>query len=166
MATKGDPFSTVHAAIWSALTTSTEFTSLVLPGNQIKLNLPIPSGLMKDNPQTADTPEIIVMQGRFTMRPFVQNALAVGLSQNFPIVGTARDFDVTNTNYLKWVTLKALVQYDPTGLLLLPNLVTRFTISECQDDPGVSQWARGTKRWVSLLQISVDMSVDKSAILM
>lgn len=157
-----DPFTLVYQAIWSALTSATDWTAIVNPTTHVVRfdqgsDDPIP--YQRDASQL---PDAALFQGRFTLEPFTFNSMNCGAVQTYPLVCTMNDLQIDKLNVLKWQTLRAIFNYDPSGKLLLPSLVRRVVISEAKDDPRGN--AGGLDRWIFALAITVEISLPKTAV--
>lgn len=161
-----DPFTLVHGALWTALTTFDDWAALVRPGNRVRFDAggTGPAKASMDSLQPGDFPEVVLLQGPFEWAPFTLNAAACGLTQTYPLVLTARDYNIVPLNALKWQTLRALVKAG--GHLGMPELVRRVTVRDGTDDAhGRQPWKRGGQRWATLLAIVVEMTIDKADVL-
>jgi len=156
-----DPFTLAYRAIWSALLAHSGFTALVKPGNQVDVSADAFQRL-KDDVQSADTPQVLVLQSAFSIDPFGDNSLAVSFTQGYEILATFDTLQLVSLNALKWETLRALVKAGPS---LGQSFVRGWDISHALDDPfGRLPYGRKLKNWVSVLTVHVRMDMAKSQV--
>jgi hypothetical protein len=154
-----DPFTASAEAILAALRGSGGFTSIVPAGNLIDMTADT-FERFKTTIQSADTPEVVLLQEAFRLEPFTAGSRAAEIDQTFQLITTYDSLLAGPMNALKFQTLLALARAGPS--LGLEGLVRQWSITDARDDAfGPKQWRRGTERWVSILAIEVRMYLSR-----
>lgn len=158
-----DPITQCYQAIRTLLLN--QFTGRL--ANFKPLNFPDMSSAtfdtFKNEVQPADLPEAILLQGAFELKPLGRNSQATSFTQVFPLVGTQDNLRVTPVNSFKFQTLIGLLKGGQDFGL---KFVRDWSITGGMDDPfGQQEWKRGTLRYLSILQIRVEMDVSRQQLL-
>lgn len=154
-----DPFTQIARTILRSLLADSAWAALVRPGNVIDMTSDT-FEQFKSKLQPGDVPEVILLQGDFTLRPFGGNSRIATLEQSYGLITTHDSLRVAPVNALKYLTLVALTKVGPS--LGLEGLVRGWEITQSTDDAlGQKHWRRGTQRWVSLLSIRVSMYLPR-----
>lgn len=163
-----DPFTQVYDRLWALLLAYSPFATAVLPGNRIKLSAGTP--VIKDQARDADLPEAMLHQTRFTFDAFATST-STSFMQSYRLALTHDNLRIDLCNSLKWHAITALSKADP-HLSVLPSdifadpdvgrFVDKWTITDgmnqVTDTAGLDgSLNRGRQRWVSLLDINVQM---------
>jgi hypothetical protein len=158
-----DPFTAAAQAILCALRASSGFTSIVAAGNLIDMTAQTFEQFKSTLP-SADTPEVVLLQDAFELKPFTAGSRAAEIDQTFQLVATHDSLRTGVVNALKYQTLLALARAGPS--LGLEGLVRQWSLTGGHDDAfGPKQWRRGTQRWVSILAIEVSMYLPRNRFL-
>lgn len=159
---QSDPFTTVSAAILSALQGDSAWAALVKRGNVIDMTADT-FERWKGQLQSGDVPEVILLQGDFRLKPFGGSSRIAEMQQSYDLIATHDSLRVTPVNALKYATFTALARAGPA--LGLEGLVRAWEITHGHDDSsGQKPWRRGTLRWVSVLRIEVGMYLARETI--
>jgi hypothetical protein len=154
-----DPFTQTSQAILGSLLADAGWASMVKPGNVIDMTADS-FERFKVQLQPGDVPEVILLQGAFTLKPFGASSRMTEMEQSYQLIVTQDSLRVRPVNHLKFQTLIALAKAGPS--LGLEGLIRDWGITQGEDDAeGRKQWRRGTQRWVSVLTIRVSMYVAR-----
>ena len=154
-----DPFTQVSRAILAALQADAGWAGMVKPGNVIDMTASS-FERFRTQLQSADTPEVILLQEAFALKPFGPSSRIAEMQQAFGLIATHDSLQVCPVNRLKFPTLIALSKAGPS--LGFDGLVRQWQISSGEDDAlGQKQWRRGTQRWVSILSVHVSMFITR-----
>jgi len=156
-----DPFTQVSQRIATVLQAYPGFSALVNPGNFRQMTQ---ANFTKfaENISTADTPEFVLLQTGFNLKPFGSTSQKAELTQAFQLIQTANNLVVTPVNKLKFAIFVALFKAGDT--LGLDGLVMNWEITGGLDDAwGQKEWKRDALRWVShcTIVVQMDMGVDQ-----
>jgi hypothetical protein len=181
-----DPFTQIHGAIWSALTSNQTWSAFVPIGNRVSAIAGQPASMsqmgntingISAQPnyikeaavEPADTPEVRIAQRNFAQDDSGTSGKNVGFIQTFLIqLGTSTLLqDLAPLNQLKFLTLVALEksrQVNPT--LGLDGLVRMFTLGaalERDADPmNEDGESMGVKVWYAVWPITVYFQLPNS----
>jgi hypothetical protein len=157
-----DPFTQVCRAILGALRADAAWAALVKPGNVVDMTADS-FEQFRSRLEPADVPEVILLQGQFKLQPFGSSSRIAEMEQGFQFIVTHDSLRVRPVNQLKYQTLVALAKSGPT--LGLDGLIRGWEITQGEDDAlGQKQWRRGTRRWVSVLEVHVSMYVTRETL--
>jgi len=156
-----DPFTQTYQAIRAALLAWPKFSALVKPGNFPDMS---DTKFERFKPEVApgDLPEVALLQGAFKLTPFGCNSRVFSAMQTYPLIATFNLLQVTPVNVLNFEFGRAMLKAGEN--LGLPFIRT-WDITASNDDAfGQQEWKRGTMRWVSVSQITVQMDLDQRTI--
>src|SRR5690242_7485404 len=112
-----NPLSLGYSAIFSAINNwpaAGGTTGLFKPGLQTQVNMQAANFQPPTNVQAGDRPSAMLMEGRFTGRPYQRNSKAVELFATYPLNIRSGSFLIDKINLLEVVTLQALMNADGT----------------------------------------------------
>lgn len=157
-----DPFTTASSAILSALSNCPAFTALVAARNLIDVSSDT-FEQFRTQLSASDVPEAVLLPAAFVLQPFGVNSRVASMSQTFELICTFDSLQTGLPNALKFAVLTALLQagsdLGQTGLIR--SWEARQGKDDFQQHP---QWRRGSKRWVSLMEIIVHMDVARTSL--
>jgi hypothetical protein len=154
-----DPFTQISRAILTALQADAGWAALVKPGNVVDMTSSS-FERFRTQLQSGDTPEAILLQGTFVLKPYGPSSRMAEMDQAFNLIVTHDSLRVCPVNRLKFQTLIALSKAGPS--LGFDGLVREWQITSGEDDAlGQKQWRRGTQRWVSVMSIHVSMTMTR-----
>ena len=154
-----DPFTAAAEAILAALRGSSGFTSIVPAGNLIDMTADTFERFKSTLP-SGDTPEVVLLQDAFRLRPFTAGSRCAEIEQTYQLITTHDSLRTGTLNALKYQTLLALAAQGPS--LGLDGLVRQWSLCDGRDDAfGPKQWRRGTERWVSIVAVEVTMYLSR-----
>lgn len=150
-----NPFTEVYQTIRTGLLAYAPFAALVKDKNFRDATDPT-FNRFRDEIAPSDTPEIILVQGKRELKPFGRNSQVADFSLSYPIIATfdstLRVVPVNDVIYAGFIAMLKLG--DDLGL----PYVRSWDIAAAGDDPfGQQEWKRGAMRYLSLLQINVEM---------
>lgn len=158
-----DPFTQIYGAIRDGLMADTVMApNIIKPGNFPDVTDP-KFFQFKEQLSAADTPDVILIQGKFALKPFGSNSRVVEFVQQYPIFINYDNLSLSRVNLVKFRTTIALRKLG--GELGLRTLVKEWHIEGCEDD-GFGQRAlkRDQIRWMQTLTVSVNGYLDANDI--
>jgi hypothetical protein len=151
-----DPFTAAHQAIFAAFENYAPLAALVLPGNVIDTTDPL-FQQFKPAATAADTPQLKILQGDFTLPPFGGNSTTVQLTQTYRVMFCTDVLRVVPLNQLKYLALIALVQAGPNlGL----SCVSAYHLQGGRDDTQ-SPDTEKSQRWAAAFTITVQLYLSR-----
>jgi hypothetical protein len=166
-----NPFDEAYRALWAAIFANPAFTTegnpaYVRPLNRLTVLKDIQSTLAADkrvNRAPADTTELGITQGGFTLSPQGQNSKSADAEQTYILQLVEDRPTVERLNALKWETLVSIArnlrdQRHPFGL----PYVRGVRIQDAREGRDVNEDAQPTGDWVAVCSIVLEMYFDKS----
>jgi hypothetical protein len=159
------PFTKVFDAIWNLFQADTNFTSMFAAGNRIKFNSETNRDVIKQNVQTSDLPEVMLLAsgGPINLNNTSNTTKVV---QNYSLVVNTGDLRInTYVNIINWLVLCDLKSWNTilTSLLWRGKhfvkvvRVTQHTIGQSDESRN-----RGIHGWSTLWNIEVEMHLATS----
>jgi len=148
-----DPITAAHQAIFAALQNYPALAAVVLPGNFVDTTNPL-FQQFKPGIAAADTPQVKILQGEFTLPPFGGNSTTVQFTQAYRVFFCTDVLQVTPLNQLKYLALIALVKAGPNlGL----SCVKSFDVNPGRDDAKFEE----SQRWAAAFTINVHLYLSR-----
>lgn len=155
-----DPFTKVYRTLFTTIAGYEPFAALV--GQTMRFDqTAYPIG-MDANLMAGNTPFVGLLQGKFEWKPFHFDASAVEAVLYYQLGVVANDLNIVPFNRIKWMVLRAIAASDPYlglgGLIINP-----VQVQNAGDDAGkMNEWAKGSSRWVALLNFRVPITIPKA----
>jgi hypothetical protein len=151
-----DPFTAAHQAIFAALENYAPLAALVLPGNIVDTTNPL-FQQFKPGTAAADTPQLKILQGDFTLPPFGGNSTTVQFTQTYRVMICTDVLRVVPLNQVKYLALIALVQAGPNlGL----SCVSGYQVQAGRDDIQSPDTDK-SQRWAAAFTITVQLYLSR-----
>ena len=114
----------------------------------------------------ADTPEVVLAQAGFVLRPFAGNSVCGDFMQSYPIIITNDNLGLIRGNAVKYAVLGAVFRINPhVPDLGLAGLVRGWDITDGRDNLFSNEpTKRGAERLASLLSINVNFFVPRATL--
>jgi hypothetical protein len=155
-----DPWTQTLDRLWAILEANALFTSLVRPGNRVKLTGPGDGNPLKDNVQEGDLPELYIEPTVETAQ-FATSSKSVRLAPSWSFHLATNDMRVSaRVGPVKWAILKAL---HDAGEHLGLDFVTSARLTTGLLSSYDPMENRGTKGWTALLTVTVTWDLPKDA---
>ena len=159
--TSVDPWTTVLNRLWTLLENNVTFCAAVPSGHRIKFVRAGDQNPIKENPQNADTPEVVIlMESAVDRQAFT--SLVAGSDQNFQIQITTLDLrlwkaDGSGMNNLRWLIYQILSNAgDTLGLDFVYSARITSSLQHYKDPVN-----RGTIGWVCFFTVTCKMTLPK-----
>lgn len=165
-----DPITTIHRGIWQILTNDPTWKDLVSPGNRIDTTAPTFEEF-KGEVQAGQLPEVVIVQGPFSVSEFNQGGGLLQLQLTYPMLTTALRVNPVKINQIVWRTI-ALLFTDVkkvSGRVLNPcvkgiSLAGSFAIASDALPEGVPA-SRGTDRSHAVAYLNFKIDTVAAAVL-
>jgi hypothetical protein len=166
-----DPFTQISRAILTALEANETWSALVKPGNLIDMTSDS-FERFKTQVQSADLPEVVLLQSEFRLKPFGASSRLAEMRQDYQLIVTHDSLRARPVNLLKYATLVALAKAGPA--LGLDGLVREWEILQGDEDAVGHRrgeafrkvWRRETNRWISAMTIRVSMFIGRERLVL
>jgi hypothetical protein len=151
-----DPFTAAHEAIIAAFQNCPALAALVPVGNYVNTTDPL-FQQFKPSPTSADTPQIKVLQGEFTLPPFGGNSTSVRFTQAYRVLVCTDVLRVVPLNQVKYQMLTALVKAGPNlGL----SCVSGYDVASGHDDYNSAE-SGPSQRWTAVFTITANLYLSR-----
>ncbi len=161
-----DPITQTYQALWRPLIADAGFAALVGPGQRLDLSasgsINVPQGALGP----AQLPQVMLLQGAFSLRPLGRNARVAEAMQSFTLAVATDGLHIAPLNQIKYRALVALANAGPT--LDLP-FVRDYVINHGADEvnqamPLFAKIGALPIHWASLMHIQVNLYFERAAL--
>lgn len=155
------PSSKLYSAIWTLLETSEAFKELVKPKNRVKFDSETNRGPLKDNVQSADLPEVILVSEGFTELNIHNTSSSTKVVETFSLIANTGDFRLSLIQQaLNWYVLCSIRQWQSSLSALTWKGVTyvkRVDVVSATTGQSNSERNRQIQGWVTVWRVQVEM---------
>lgn len=156
-----DPFSQIYQAVRGFMMADSVLNGIIKTGNFYDVSDPDFFQPKQQSLNVADTPEFIMVQGKFALHPYGTNSKIASFVQNYPLITNYADLSLSVLNKVKYRTMVAFK--NAGGDLGLKGLVEKWIITDGEDDPfGKRDLKRDQIRFMAILNIVVTGYIDRN----
>jgi hypothetical protein len=157
-----DPMTQMHDALWTSLEASTVFTSLVKPGNRIKITSAGKDDPIKESPADADLPEVMIVPGEGTNNLNKTSSAGELVRQWKIIISSNRKLVHKDVFPIEWAIIKALnAAREGLGTTFIKRTLVA---NSAYEPPASSNSGSAVKGWICTINVELTAIIARSEI--